>query len=253
MARRFGMEGGIIGVTVAAVASLMVAGALAVFQPGVDTAAAGDRKPAQQPKTRTVNPSIVHASDRPGRSLNLTIDDGPDPVWTPKVLEVLKKHDVKAVFCMIGPQAKAHPELVRAVVAAGHRLCDHTLDHNTGMDHRPQSYQARQILDAQRMIEDAAGGATVDYYRAPGGAFTPYSRRLAAGHGMRPLGWNIDSKDFEGGGVATIEATVRAELANGPTLLFHDGGGNRARTVEALDRLLPSLRQQGYGFGFPQR
>lgn len=115
----------------------------------------------------------MHASDRPGRSLNITIDDGPDPTWTPKVLEVLKKQNAKAVFCMIGPQAKAHPDLVKQVVAAGHKLCDHTLDHDTGMNHKSESFQSRQILDAQQMIENAAGGAQVEYYRAPGGAFTP--------------------------------------------------------------------------------
>ncbi|MFJ6748854.1 MULTISPECIES: polysaccharide deacetylase family protein [unclassified Streptomyces] len=254
MARRFGIEGGIIGVATAAVASLAVVGVLALTQSGAATTASADTaQGAGSPATAKVDASIVHASDRPGRSLNITIDDGPDPLWTPKVLAVLKKHDVKAVFCMIGPQAAAHPDMVRQVVAAGHKLCDHTTDHNTAMDHRPQDYQSQQILGARKMIEDAAGGAKVAYYRAPGGAFTPYSRKLAAGVGMRPLGWNVDSKDFESGSVQAIESTVRGELSNGPTVLFHDGGGNRALTVEALDRLLPWMRQQGYGFGFPQR
>ncbi|MEW1654616.1 MULTISPECIES: polysaccharide deacetylase family protein [unclassified Streptomyces] len=250
--RRFGVEGGIIGVATAAVASLVAVGAFALLQPSAE-ADVPARKPAQPPRTAPVDPSIVHASDRPGRSLNITIDDGPDPVWTPKVLEVLKENGVKATFCMIGPQAAAHPDLVKRVVAEGHKLCDHTIDHNTAMDHRPEDYQSRQILDAQKMIEDAAGGAKVEYYRAPGGAFTPYSRKLAAEHGMRPLGWNVDSKDFEGGTVATIVSTVRGELPNGPTVLFHDGGGNRARTVASLEQLLPWMKQQGYGFGFPQR
>ncbi|MEU7180340.1 polysaccharide deacetylase family protein [Streptomyces celluloflavus] len=258
MARRFGIQGGIIGAAAAAVVSFVVAGALAFTPSGDGSQARADAPETGQQAGRTpaaakIDPSIVHASDRPGRSLNITIDDGPDPIWTPKALAVLKKYDVKAVFCMIGPQARAHPELVKKVVAAGHKLCDHTMDHNTAMDHRSQSYQSQQILDARKMIEDASGGAEVEYYRAPGGAFTPYSRQLAAAHGMRPLGWNVDSKDFEGGSVATIEATVRGELSNGPTVLFHDGGGNRARTVAALEELLPWMQQQGYGFGFPQR
>ena len=244
--RRFGIEGGIIGVATAAVA-------FALLQPSAEADVPPAKKPAQPPRTAPVDPSIVHASDRPGRSLNITIDDGPDPTWTPKVLKVLKENGVKATFCMIGPQAAEHPALVKKVGADGHRLCNHTINHNTAMDHRSEGYQSQQILDAQKMIEDAAGGAKVEYYRAPGGAFTPYSRKLAAEHGMRPLGWNVDSKDFEGGSVATIESTVRGELRNGPTVLFHDGGGNRARTVESLKRLLPWMKQQGYGFGFPQR
>ncbi|MCF3174007.1 polysaccharide deacetylase family protein [Streptomyces sioyaensis] len=257
MARRFGVESGIIGVTAAAVVSVVVAGALAFSNVGGPSKAEAEGVGSQKAKRAAapVDSSIAHASDRPGRSLNITIDDGPDPVWTPKVLDVLKRYNVKAVFCMIGPQAEAHPDLVKKVVAAGHKLCDHTVSHNTAMDKQPESYQSQQILDAQKMIEKAAGGAQVEYYRAPGGAFTPYSRKLAADHGMRPLGWNIDSKDFEGGTVERIESTVRGELPNrtGPTVLFHDGGGNRSRTVDSLNRLLPWMQSQGYGFGFPKR
>jgi peptidoglycan/xylan/chitin deacetylase (PgdA/CDA1 family) len=70
---------------------------------------------------------------------------------------------------------------------------------------------------------------------------------------MRPLGWNIDSKDFERAGTNTIVATVKNEIHNGPTLLFHDAGGDRSQTVAALREVLPWLKQQGYSFGFPVR
>ncbi|WP_438297439.1 polysaccharide deacetylase family protein [Streptomyces sp. HUAS TT7] len=255
LGQRGGIEGRIVGIAATAVALLGVAGVFAFAEGNGSGADAKPSKPAtsQNSAPSKVDPSIVHASDRPGKSLNITIDDGPDPVWTPKVLEVLKNNDVKAVFCMIGPQAKAHPDLVKKVVAAGHKLCDHTISHNIGMGKKPDSYQSEQILDAQKMIEDAAGGAKVEYYRAPGGAFTPYSRQLAADHGMRPLGWNVDSKDFERKGTESIVNTVKSEMSNGPTVLFHDGGGNRGETVDALEQLLPWMKQQGYGFGFPQR
>ncbi|AEW97110.1 polysaccharide deacetylase [Streptantibioticus cattleyicolor NRRL 8057 = DSM 46488] len=200
-----------------------------------------------------VNMDIAHATESGGKAVNITIDDGPDPVWTPKVLQILRDNGVKAVFCMIGPQAAAHPEVVKQVVADGHRLCDHTVSHNTAMDHRPDDYQRHQVLDAADQITQASGGVRPMYYRAPGGAFTPYSRQIAAAAGMRPLGWNVDSKDFQKPGVGAIERTVRKELRNGPTVLFHDGGGNRAQTVAALRDLLPWLKQQGYTFSFPVR
>lgn len=210
-------------------------------------------QPGQQQPER-IPEGIAHASESGGNAVNITIDDGPDPRWTPKVLDVLKQHDVKATFCMIGPQAKAHPDLVKQVVAAGHRLCDHTMDHDTAMDKKPVAYQEQQILDAKRLIEEAAGaGAKVDYYRAPGGAFTPDSRSLAAAHGMRPLGWNVDTKDFGKPGTAAIVDAVKREIGNGPTVLFHDGGGNRAQTVDALDQVLAWLKEQGRPTGFPVR
>lgn len=200
-----------------------------------------------------VSMDIAHAAQRGGQAVNVTIDDGPDPVWTPQILKVLRRNGVRATFCMIGPAAEAHPDLVRRVVAAGHRLCDHTVSHNTAMDHRSRAYQSEQIMTAERQIERASGGVAPQYYRAPGGAFTPYSRQIAAAAGMRPLGWNVDSRDFERPGVEAIQHTVKEELDNGPTLLFHDGGGDRSQTVAALRRLLPWLRHHGYGFSFPVR
>ncbi|SCE38201.1 Peptidoglycan/xylan/chitin deacetylase, PgdA/CDA1 family [Streptomyces sp. DfronAA-171] len=204
-------------------------------------------------KPEKVAIGIAHASDKGARGVNITIDDGPDPTWTPQILAVLKQYGVKATFCMVGTQARMYPDLVKQVVADGHRLCDHTISHDTAMDHKSEAYQAKEILDAERMITKASGGVRPQYYRAPGGAFTPYSRNLAASHGMRPLGWNVDTKDFEHPGVAAIVSTVRNELPNGPTILFHDAGGDRAETLAALRQVLPWLKQQGYAFGFPVR
>ncbi|MEU5547670.1 polysaccharide deacetylase family protein [Streptomyces sioyaensis] len=203
--------------------------------------------------THLVNSSIAHAAETVGRAVVITIDDGPDPTWTPKILQVLRGNGVHATFCMIGPHAAAHPSVVKEVLAAGNRLCDHTVSHNAAMDHLSNASQKREILDAARMIEKAAGGAAPMYYRAPGGAYTPYSRQIAAGAGMRPLGWNVDSKDYKRLGIDTIIRTVKSELHRGPTLLFHDGGGNRSQTVKALQRLLPWLKSQGYTFSFPVR
>ncbi|WP_371673846.1 polysaccharide deacetylase family protein [Streptomyces sp. NBC_00289] len=244
------LVGAALGVTVlAAGASAWTAqaGAVGGSSPRAATPArpGGDAKPVAM--------TIVHASDKGARGVNITIDDGPDPVWTPQMLDLLREYGVKATFCMVGTQAQAHPDLVKKVVAAGHRLCDHSVSHDTTMDAKSQAYQSQQILDAERMITEASGGVRPMYYRAPGGAFTPYSRKLAASRGMRPLGWNVDSKDFERPGTDAIVATVERELPNGPTLLFHDAGGDRSQTVEALRQILPRLKEQGYSFGFPVR
>lgn len=217
-----------------------------------DSSSPAAKAPAASAVKR-VSAAIAHASDAGSRGVNITIDDGPDPVWTPQVLDVLREYGVKATFCMVGTQAQAHPDLVKKVVAAGHRLCDHTVSHNTAMDKQSEAYQSQQILDAERMITKASGGVRPMYYRAPGGAFTPYSRDLAASKGMRPLGWNVDTKDFERPGTDAIVATVDRELPNGPTLLFHDAGGDRTQTVEALRQVLPQLKEQGHSFGFPVR
>ncbi|MFD5873128.1 polysaccharide deacetylase family protein [Streptomyces sp. NPDC060322] len=219
---------------------------------------AGGRQPQEQAAADArpvaeVAADIAHASDRGAQGVNITIDDGPDPVWTPQVLQLLEENGVKATFCMVGTQAKAYPDLVKKVVADGHRLCNHTVSHDTAMDKKSEAYQSQQILDAERMITEASGGVRPQYYRAPGGAFTPFSRQLAASRGMRPLGWNVDTKDFEHPGAEAMVATVKSEISNGPTVLFHDAGGERSQTVAALGEVLPWLREQGYSFGFPVR
>ncbi|WP_424639491.1 polysaccharide deacetylase family protein [Embleya sp. AB8] len=199
-----------------------------------------------------VDPSISRHSQDGGKAVNLTLDDGPDAVWTPRFLELLAKHGAKAVFCVLGPAAKANPELLGRIVDAGHRLCDHSVHHDTGMDKKPVDYQTREVLDAKDMIDQASGGRRIWYYRAPGGAFTPESRQVAADHGMRPLGWNVDPSDYQRPGVDTIVTRVQQQLTKGPTVLMHDGGGNREQSFQALEKLLTWFDEQGYHYSFPQ-
>ncbi|WP_432029938.1 polysaccharide deacetylase family protein [Streptomyces sp. 1222.5] len=257
MARHGGGRGWYGRVVAAAVGVTAVAAATSVWtaqagQTGGGSGTSAGARPAAS-KPAAVSPVIAHSSDKGAHAVNITIDDGPDPQWTPQVLQLLRDNGVKATFCMVGTQAEAHPDLVKKVVAAGHRLCDHTVSHDTTMDTKSQAYQKQQILKAEQQITKASGGVRPMYYRAPGGAFTPYSRHLAAERGMRPLGWNVDSKDFERPGTDAIVTTVKTELTNGPTILFHDAGGDRSQTVAALRTLLPWLKQQGYSFGFPVR
>ncbi|MEU3064642.1 polysaccharide deacetylase family protein [Streptomyces subrutilus] len=239
----------------AALALVAVGGAPALA--ATDRPAARDEAAAAPvgaaPATAPVPLGISRLAQGAGRAIAITIDDGPDPRWTPQVLKVLEQNKVKATFCMIGTSARAHPELVREVAAAGHRLCDHSVDHDVTMDHKPVAYQRRQILDAKAMIENAVPGVAVDYYRAPGGAFTPDSRAIAAANGMRPLGWSVDPKDWSRPGLPAIVSTVEGALPARPTVLFHDGGGDRSETVAALGQYLPWLTAHGYTFTFPAR
>ncbi|MFE9369831.1 polysaccharide deacetylase family protein [Streptomyces sp. NPDC006711] len=252
MARHVGGRGWYGKVAGAAVGVTLLATGASVWSAQAGTAdTPSPEGTASAAAANPVEETIAHSSDAGPHGVNITIDDGPDPTWTPQVLDVLREYGVKATFCMVGTQAKAHPDLVKKVVAAGHRLCDHTVSHDTTMDKKPEAYQSQQILDAEDMITKASGGVRPMYYRAPGGAFTPYSRHLAASRGMRPLGWNVDSKDFERPGTDAIVATVERELPSGPTVLFHDAGGDRAQTLQALRRLLPRLKSQGHTFGFP--
>ena len=188
-------------------------------------------------------------------TIALTFDDGPDPRWTPKVLEILQRHGAVATFCMVSKNAAGHEALVKQVVDAGMRLCDHSRTHDEQLPDRDPARIADEVVGAQDTLTAAAGGASVEWFRAPGGNWSTDVATLSAEHGMQPLSWNVDPRDWERPGAAAIVAAVqqqiRQQAPDGPIVLLHDGGGSREQTVDALEQLIPWLAEQGYRFGFP--
>jgi peptidoglycan-N-acetylglucosamine deacetylase len=188
-------------------------------------------------------------------TIALTFDDGPDPRWTPKILEILKRHGAVATFCMVSKNAAGHEALVKQVVDAGMRLCDHSRTHDEQLPDRDAARIADEVVGAQDTLSAAAGGTSVEWFRAPGGNWSADVATLSADHGMQPLSWNVDPRDWERPGAAAIVAAVqqqiRQQAPDGPIVLLHDGGGPRDQTVDALEQLVPWLAEQGYRFGFP--
>ncbi|WP_042403480.1 polysaccharide deacetylase family protein [Streptacidiphilus carbonis] len=202
--------------------------------------------------TKPVNPLIEYTTGSRGRVVALTFDDGPSPVWTPRILALLAQYHAHATFCEIGPNAKAAPAMVKAIEAAGDRLCDHSVSHNEAMSKWSEQRQTYEIAGAKKMIEDAGGAGTqVDWFRAPGGDFSPLNRHISVQNGLRPLGWTVDSQDWMRPGVPKILSNIHKELVPGAIILMHDGGGDRSQTMAALQQLLPELVSKGYSFEFP--
>jgi peptidoglycan/xylan/chitin deacetylase (PgdA/CDA1 family) len=208
---------------------------------------------APVPVAAAVHPGVlVHvASARPGdRVVALTFDDGPDPQWTPRVLNLLHRFGAVATFCVVGNQVARHEDIVRAVAAAGMRLCDHSRSHDEQLFTRPPAQITDEIVSTRDAVW-AAADVHVGYFRAPGGYWSPELQRIAAENQMQPLGWSVDPWDWRQPGVAAIVATVKRQVRPGAVVLLHDGGGPRGQTVEALEQLLPWFVAQGYRFGFP--
>ncbi|SEK69167.1 polysaccharide deacetylase family protein [Streptacidiphilus jiangxiensis] len=204
--------------------------------------------------TETVSKQLEYYIAHPNgeKTVALTFDDGPSGTWTPRILAELAKYNAHATFCEIGPNATANPGAVKQVLAAGDRLCDHSVHHNEAMSKRGLAYETNEIVGAKQMIEQAGGeGTQVSWFRAPGGDFSPEIRQISAENGLRPLAWSVDTNDWKRPGVAAIVATVKKEVKPGSIILMHDGGGDRSQTVAALAQLLPWLVQQGYSINFP--
>jgi peptidoglycan-N-acetylglucosamine deacetylase len=199
---------------------------------------------------------VGSAQDGPGKRVALTFDDGPDPEWTPKVLDFLAEHHIKATFCVIGANAERHPDLVRRIVDEGHLLCDHTMTHDQNLRDKPGATMRSEIVGAKRAILDAAPNAQVRYFRAPEGAFSPAGahpsmQQIAADSGMQPLAWKADPEDWTKPGAEVIVERVQQQVGEDGVVLMHDGGGDRSQTVTALDRLVPWFTGLGYRFVFP--
>jgi peptidoglycan/xylan/chitin deacetylase (PgdA/CDA1 family) len=182
----------------------------------------------------------------PSNAVALTIDDGPHPLWTPRVLGLLHRYGVRATFSLVGVEAHAHPGLVRRIVAEGHAICNHTMTHPQPFARRTPALIAQEIGRAQSAIVDAAG-VTPRLFRAPGGSWSPAVLSAVARHGMIPIDWDIDPKDWSRPGTSRIVNRLVAARP-GDILLCHDGGGNRSQTVHALRTALPQLKAKGYTF-----
>ena len=187
----------------------------------------------------------------------LTFDDGPDPVQTPKILDLLAKHQVKATFCLVGSQVRRHPDIVRQIVAAGHTLCNHTWDHSLTIGKaRPAKIRA-DLRRTNAAIELAAPGAQVPFFRAPGGNFTDALVQTAYADGMTSLYWEVDPRDWEHAEdekdddhVDKIVKSVQKDAKPGAIVLSHDF--NQPDTIQAYELLLPWLTEK-FELGIPKQ
>ena len=187
--------------------------------------------------------------DDADKAIALTIDDGPDPVYTPQVLEVLHSYRVTATFSMIGLHVAAYPRLARTVAEAGHRIANHTWTHADLAGLRPRRVHSELTLASHAI--HAATGVHPGLFRAPYGAWSPTVLRLCEHMRMIPVDWSVNPRDWARPGVQHIVRTIMKTTQPGSIILEHDGGGNRAETVRALRIVLPRLLAEGYHFETP--
>lgn len=180
----------------------------------------------------------------------LTFDDGPDPNWTPQILQLLRDEGIKATFCEVGYLALKHPDLTRQVVADGNVLCDHTMHHVEHLDKAPHAQVVQEVVDGYTTLANIVG-APPPMYRAPGGHLGPDVIGVARGQGMRVLGWAIDPHDYERPPVPVIVERVMSVIRPGAVILFHDGGGDRSGTVAAVRMIIDQLKAMGWSFATP--
>jgi peptidoglycan-N-acetylglucosamine deacetylase len=196
-------------------------------------------------------PGVIRTTGRSGQTVALTFSSGPDPKYTPEILGILDTHGVTATFCILGTQAEKHPQLVQQIAAGGHVLCDHTLTYDYALAARDDATIRAEIEGGLSAIRAAVPDASVPFFRAPGGNFSPELVDTAASFDQASLGWNLDPKDWTTPGAAAIQAAVVDAVQPGSIVVLHDEGPDRGGTVDALPGIIEDLMAEGYQFVTP--
>lgn len=175
------------------------------------------------------------------REVNLSFDDGPHPEFTPRVLDLLDRYQVRASFFCIGENAAAHPELVREIVRRGHSVENHSQSHRHHFAFRGFGGLRYEIDAAQETIAGITGIAPL-FFRAPAGFRNPFLDPLLAWRGLTYVSWTRRGFDATDADAERVLARLTRGLAAGDILLMHDGADV---VLSVLPRLLDALAQAG--------
>lgn len=189
----------------------------------------------------------IHRIDTPKKVVALTFDDGPDAVYTPKILEVLHRNNVSATFFVLGSKADQYPKVMQWIKKAGHEIGNHGYHH-----YDLHKLTEQEIYDEIKRAEQSilrTTGVLAQYYRPPGGVMTHDVMNAVQSCGYDIIHWSVDPRDWSLARTASVIAkSVKSNVSAGDIILFHDGGLNQRQTVAALQELIADLRSQGYRF-----
>lgn len=176
----------------------------------------------------------------------LTFDDGPHPKYTGEVMDLLAQYDARATFFVVGEHAAKNPDVILRMHEERHELANHTYTH-------PFNASVQEVMKEIKQTNEVIFSITGDdlkLFRPVEGQYTDALIEAVAEEGYTVVmwSWHQDTEDWKDPGVKKIVDTVLSGTKQGNVVLFHDGGGNRQQTVEALAEILPELKKQGYRF-----
>jgi cellulose synthase/poly-beta-1,6-N-acetylglucosamine synthase-like glycosyltransferase/peptidoglycan/xylan/chitin deacetylase (PgdA/CDA1 family)/spore germination protein YaaH len=200
-------------------------------------------------------PYVITRHGGADHKVALTFDDGPDPQYTPQILDALHTAGVPATFFIIGMNGQMHPEVLRRIVAEGHELGNHTFTHPNISTISPAQFQL-ELSATQHLLASAVGRHSL-LFRPPYAVDAEPETidqvrpiELAAAQGYLVVGMQIDPDDWERPGVDEIvrRTVAEAERGEGNMILLHDSGGDRSQTVAAIPKIVGALRSRGFQF-----
>jgi peptidoglycan-N-acetylglucosamine deacetylase len=201
------------------------------------------------PVSRSLFGRVVGKGESGEKLVALTFDDGPNKVFTPQVLAVLKKYNIRATFFMCGEQANYYPELVKQVSVDGNEVANHSWTHpnlykNKAMRGAPMAAEVQKtskLIEKLVMIKPA-------FFRAPYNYAGKETVQAVNDLGLVYVGWTFSLLDWEKPAPQKMVDMFNRKLMPGTILLLHDGGGNRTNTVAALPGIIEAAKKKGYRF-----
>ncbi|MDX3798891.1 bifunctional polysaccharide deacetylase/glycosyltransferase family 2 protein [Streptomyces sp. AK04-3B] len=189
----------------------------------------------------------------PDKTIALTFDDGPNPTWTPQVLDILREYDVPGTFFLVGSMVSRYPAIVRDMVKQGNEVGVHTFTH-VDLSYQSDARVQREMTQTQLALAGAAG-ITTTLFRAPYSSETdaidnyswPVYKELGE-NGYTSVFVDTDSDDWKRPGVSKIIEWATPEDGKGASVLFHDAGGERSQTIKALPAYIKKMKAAGYAF-----
>jgi len=187
----------------------------------------------------------IKTKPNPG-TVVLTFDDGPNPIYTPQIIDILNKYHIHAVFFVMGGFAKMYPNLLKLINDNGDVVANHTMTHPMLTKISPKNYEY-QILGVNKIVEKAIGKTPL-CVRPPFGMVNNQVREYIRSQGMQVIMWDWNSFDYNKPGVDKIVSNVLNNTRSGYDILLHDGPKAREQTVAALPLIIEGLKKKGLGF-----
>lgn len=201
---------------------------------------------------RILEPSFPHclwSGNREHKAIALTFDDGPHPEYTPQVLAVLDRYNIKASFFWLGACVNRSPAIAKATCDRGHWIGLHGYNHRSFPTLSPNDLQD-SLEKTQAAIYNACDLTPEQVYdvRPPNGLFTPQTLQLFSKWNYRPVMWSVVPEDWVRPGVATVVRRVLKQVENGSLIVLHDGACGGQDVAVTIQALIPELIHQGYEF-----
>lgn len=191
-------------------------------------------------------PRIVYryAGNTDGARVALTFDDGPHPLYTAQILDILKEYDVKATFFCVGSNAELYPELIQREISEGHEVANHTYNHYH-VSKLSGDELCKDILCCSQALERLSG-RKIRLFRPPEGVCNETLKEICEEVGMTIVLWSVDTRDWAHTPPHEICHNIKTNVRNGSIILMHDFIGKNSPTPNALRQVIPMLRELGY-------